>query len=107
MRYDTPIYFQRVKPGKYETTTGNYGEDVITEEKRYASITSTGIATLNLVYGELKQGSLTIRLQNHYKTPFDRIRIGDGENAKYYRVSVSRPLRVKQVFIVSEVQGNG
>lgn len=104
MRFDTPIYFQRFTAGEYDPNTGDYGESKPNEEKRYASITNTGVATLNLVYGEIKQGSLTIRLQNHYNTPFDRIRIGDGENAKFYRVDMSRPLRVKHAFVVSEVQ---
>ena len=27
MRYDTPIYFQKVTQGEYDPTTGDYGED--------------------------------------------------------------------------------
>lgn len=100
MRYETPVYFQSVKAGKYDAETGNYGEDAVQEVKRYASVTSSGIDTLNLVYGGIKQGSLTVRLQNQYKEPFDRIRIGE----KLYRVDMSRPQRVKQAFIISEVQ---
>jgi hypothetical protein len=99
MRFDTPIYFQRIK-SEYDATTGNSGISIISEVKRYASVTSTGVQTLNLVYGGIKQGSLTIRLQNHYSEPFDRIRIGD----KYYRVDTARPLRLKYSLIVSEVQ---
>lgn len=100
MRYDTPVYFQRIIPGKYDTSTGNYAPDDVTEERRYASVTNSGIETINLVYGELKQGSLTIRLQNHYIEPYDRIRIGK----KIYRVDMSRPLRVGHSFVISEVQ---
>lgn len=102
MRFKTPIYFQRVTPGEYDKTTGDYAPDTHVETKRYASVTNTGTETLNLVYGELKQDSLTIRLQNHYSEPFDRIRIGE----KYYRVDVTRLLRNKQTYIVSEVQNN-
>lgn len=32
MRYDTPIYFQKLTPGEYDPTTGNYGEDAISED---------------------------------------------------------------------------
>ena len=32
MRYDTPIYFQKLTPGEYDPTTGNYGEDMISED---------------------------------------------------------------------------
>lgn len=100
MRFDTPIYFQTIKPGKYDTSTGDCGEDIVTEEMRYASVTETGIETLNLIYGEIKQGVKTIRLQNHYSKPFDRIRIGE----KVYRVDRARPLRLKYTLICSEVQ---
>ena len=51
------------------------------------------------MYGELKQGSLTVHIQNHYTDPFDRIRIGE----KHYRVDLRRRLRVKESFVLSEV----
>lgn len=100
MRFDTPVFFQRKVKGPYDATTGNYGPATTEEVKRYASITNTGSETLNLVYGELKQDSLTIRLQMPYTEPFDRIRIG----SKCYRVDRQRRLRTKQTFVVSEVQ---
>lgn len=97
MRYDTPVYFQTVNPGEYNENTGNYNDDVITEFKKYADITDSGVETLKLIYGELKQGSLTIRLQQPYKQAFNRIRIGD----KLYNVDFARR---QKVFVVSEVQ---
>lgn len=100
MRFDTPVYLQRIKPGEYDPNTGNYTPDTVTEVKQYASVTNTGVDTLNLVYGELRQGSFTVRLQNHYTEPFDRVRIG----RRVYRVDMSRTLRTKQTFVVSEVQ---
>ena len=100
MRFDTPIYFVSIQPGEYDASIGNYGEDTVTEEKRNAAVTDTGTQTMTIVYGALKQGSKTIRLQNHYTKPFDSIRIGE----KRYQVDRKRTLRVKQTFIVSEVQ---
>ena len=100
MRFDTPVYFQRVISGDYDATTGNYGPDVVHETKIYASVTNTGTETLKIVYGGLKQNSLTLRLQNHYNAPYDRIRIND----KLYNVDRSRKLRIKHTFVVSEVQ---
>lgn len=97
MRYDKPIFFQSIKPGEYDANSGNYGEDKTTEEKRFASVTDTGADTLNLIYGTLKQGSLTIRLQRAFTMPFDTIRVDD----KIYRVDFSRHRRA---FVVSEVQ---
>lgn len=99
MRFDTPIYFQTLH-SEYDASTGDYGMSTVSEVMRYASVSSTGTETLSLVYGELKQGSLTIRLQNHYSEPFDRIRIGE----KFYRVDRTRPLRLKHTLVVSEVQ---
>ena len=99
MRYNEPIFFQKVTPGEYDADSGNYGEDTIAEEKRDASITDAGTETLRLFYGELKQGCKTIRIQTPYKKPFDSIRIG----RTIYRVDFARRQRF---FVVSEVQSN-
>lgn len=99
MRFDTPVYFQRIKEW-YDPTTGNYTEEITAVAKRYASVSDSGINTLRLVYGEIRQGSKTIRLQTAYDEPFDRIKIGD----KLYKADVSRKYRTKHIFVVSEVQ---
>jgi hypothetical protein len=97
MRYDTPVFFQKMQPGEYDPKSGNYAEDHPIETRRDASVTDSGVNTMNLVYGSLKQGSLTIRLQRPYNEPFDKIRIGE----KQYRADFSRG---QKVFVVSEVQ---
>lgn len=97
MRYDTPVFFQSVVSGEYDASSGNYKDDTVIEEKRFASVTDSSVETLNLVYGELKQGSFTVRLQRPYNKPFAHIRIGE----KKYRVDLSRRLKS---FVVSEVQ---
>lgn len=100
MRFDTPIYFQRVKPGEYDDATGNYGEDTVEEVRVYANVVETGVETLQLIYGELKQGTYKVCLQNRYEKSFDRIRIG----SKTYHADFIRSPRIKQIFVVSEVQ---
>lgn len=100
MRYDTPVYFQKITSGEYDPKTGNYADDIFVETMRYASVMNTGEERLKLVYDGPKQGSLTIQLQTHYTESFDRIRVGK----KIYRVDYSRELRTKHVFVVSEVQ---
>ena len=100
MRYDTEIFFQCAIPGTYNPSTGNYDRDNYTEELKMASVMDTQTETMKLVYGSIKQGSLSIHLQNHYDKPFDSIRIG----SKRYKVDLSRKLRVKQSYVVSEVQ---
>lgn len=100
MRYDTPVYFQKITPGEYDPDTGDTAEDTIEEIERFASVYSTGAKMLILVYGQIRQDSLTIQLQTQYKAPFDRIRVGD----TVYKVDTVQNLRVKQYFVVSEVQ---
>ncbi len=100
MRYDTPIYFQRLTQGEYDESTGDYEDDQIEETEVMASVMDTQTETMKLVYGDIRQGSLTLTIQNHFDQTFDNIRIGD----KVYRVDRTRRLRVKQSFIVSEVQ---
>ena len=97
MRYDTPVFFQRVSSGEYNTDTHNYGEDKIIEVKKYANVIDTSTEQLQIVYGTIKQGSVTVHLQRPYTAAFDYIRIGE----KRYRVD--RDKRHK-CFIASEVQ---
>lgn len=97
MRYDTPIYFQRMESGSYDPDTGDYGPDKIAETKKYANVTEASVDTLSLIYGELRQGSYVVRIQRQHDQPFDRIRIG----RKTYQVDFSRNCKV---FVASEVQ---
>ena len=100
MRYSTAVFFQKVEPGELNTETHNYGEDKITETKRYASVTDSGVEAIKLFFGELKQGSLIIRLQRPYKGVFDQMRIGN----TIYRSAMAK--LDNRVFLISEVQGN-
>lgn len=97
MRYDTPIFFQKLKKGAYNEQTGDYLPDVTAETKIFADVTETGTEMLQFVYGKVQQSSFTIRLQRPYKEAFDHIRIGD----KIFNVDFARR---RKVFVVSEVQ---
>jgi meiotically up-regulated gene 157 (Mug157) protein len=97
MRYDTPVFFQRVQSGKYNAETHNYDDDSIIEVKKYADVIDTDTEHLNLIYGNIKQGSVTVHLQRPYTAAFNYIRIGE----KRYRVDVEKR---RKCFIASEVQ---
>lgn len=99
MRYDKKICFQRVTES-YDPTTGNYAAESVETEEAYANITASKIEALKLIYGEIKQGTITIRLQRKPKNDFDRIEVG----GKIYKVDYSRPLRNGVVYVASEVQ---
>lgn len=96
MRYDTKAVFQLVED-TYDSN-GDYTESVIEEHIEYCSVASTDIQTMHLVYGEIRQGSITMHLQNHIGYTFNRVVI-DG---KPYTVDQKLPLRVKTAYILSE-----
>lgn len=99
MRYDTPIYFQQITSGDYDPKTGNYGEDQVRETQRLAAVMETNTETMRILYGAIRQGSVTVHLQNRYEQIYDRIRIGD----RVYQVDLRKNLRVKQVLVLTEV----
>ena len=101
MRYDTEVYFRLPPTSVYNTQTGNYEEGAAEETQAIAAVVNTDIETLRLVYGELKQGSLTIHLQNKsYTKVYAGVRIGE----KIYSVDHVKNFRNKQVLVVTEEQ---
>lgn len=100
MRFDTPIYFRSLEKGSYNADTGDYEPDTPTEDVVFADVTESRVETLKMIYGDIKQGCYTVRLQNIYGKPFDLIRIGE----KLYRADYERKLRTKHIFVVSEVK---
>lgn len=99
MRYDREIYFVKKGPRTYDKKSGNYEGRQIKKTKIMAAIMDTSAEMVVFVYGKLKQNSLTIHIQNHYKDSFDYIEIDN----KHYAVDRMRRFRVKQSFIVSEM----
>ena len=100
MRYDTPVIFRSVVAGAYDPDTGDYADDSYKDVRLYASVMDTSTRTMELVYGSIKQGSLTVHVQGHVDMPFDQMII----RGRNYRVDYTRRLRTKQSFVISEVQ---
>lgn len=100
MRYDKVIYFRKEGAKTYDPETGNSKRADPVDEMRMAAVSSTDIRTQNLIYGDLKQGSITLHLLVPYNKHFDYI-VYQG---KKYRVDNAVTLRTKQAFVVSEVQ---
>lgn len=103
MRYDTPIYFEKISPGVYDETVGDYGDPVVVSTKRLAAVVNTSEKQMHLIYGGIREGSKTISLLNAYGDVFDRIRVG----SKLYAVDRRIFLRTKQAFVCSEIQKKG
>ena len=98
MRYDTKAVFQLVED-TYDSN-GDYTESVVEEHIEYCSVASTDIQTQHLVYGAIRQGSITMHLQNYVGYTFNRVVI-DGVK---YVVDQAIDLRVKKAYILSEWQ---
>ena len=100
MRYDKEIRFIKEAETKYDPKTGNHEKTAQdTQIKCMASVIDASDKTIQIVYGELREGVLSIQLQNRMEEPFDYILIG----SKRYKVDRKRNLRIKQTFIVSEM----
>lgn len=100
MRFDTEIVFVKEAEGTYNADTGDWEDGEPEKIKDYASVTETGTEALDLIYGDVRQNSLTVRIHGRHTEPFDYILIG----GKKYHVDRRRPLRRMDVFVVSEVQ---
>lgn len=98
MRYDKKVLFQRVID-VYQPN-GDYVSGIAEEVTDYASIVNTDFDTMRLVYGEIKEGSITLHLLNKIAFVFNQIVI-DG---KTYSVDQVINQRTKQAYILSEVQ---
>lgn len=110
MRCDTQIYF--VTDGKKtlvtDPTSQNYGDYTIakaSESGLMADVTDTQEHTQQLVYGCLREGSKTVRINQQYREAFDHIRIVDREtgSSALYDVDSKRILRHRSTFICHEV----
>lgn len=98
MRYDTRIYFVKEGEDEYDYSTGNY---VTTEPIKYeawANVSDTGTERMQLIYGALKQGAITVRIRGKYEKEFDYILVDD----KKYNVDAFRTFRNDQAFNLSE-----
>lgn len=84
----------------YDPMTGNYKTDDPVKTLVMASVTDTGAQAMNLEYGKIKQGSLTIHIQNYYPEAFDYIEY----RGRKYSVDRGGKLRTKGYYIVSEAQ---
>ena len=98
MRYDKLVKFQMVD--SVYTNKGDYEEQILNEYTEYASIVDTDFQTMAIVYGGIKQGSITLHLLNKVKYDFNRI-VYEG---KVYMVDQVINQRTKQAYILSQWQ---
>ena len=98
MRYSVPIYFVKETEPVYDYETGDYVDGEPIKEKVWANVSDTGTERMQLIYGALKQGAITVRIQGKYDEAFDYVEV-DG---KKYNVDAFRTFRNNQAFNLSE-----
>ena len=98
MRYDKRIYFVKEGEDEYDYSTGNYVTTEPIKHEVWANVSDTGTERMQLIYGALKQGAITVRIQGKYDETFDYIQVGD----KKYNVDAFRTFRNDQSFNMSE-----
>lgn len=102
MRYDRKVWFVNEKESAYDETTGDYTDPVVERIFRLANITTTGENSMVMLYGKIKQGAYTVRVQNGLEAPYQHIEIDAiGNN---YLVDSKKQLRNDLVLKVSESQ---
>lgn len=99
MRFDTPVIFVRETGDVYNYNTGDYTAGKEETKLVYADVTDAKAETVRLLFGEIPQGMLVVRIKGRHDEPFGILRIGDRD----YRVEYKRTLRRLQVFYVVEV----
>ena len=98
MRYSTPIYFVKEGEDEYDYSTGDYVTGEPLKVEAWANVSDTGTERMQLIYGALKQGAITVRIVGKYDKEFDYIQVGD----KKYNVDAFRTFRNDQSFNLSE-----
>lgn len=98
MRYDQRIYFVKEGEDEYDYATGDYVTTEPTKHEVWANVSDTGTERMQLIYGNLKQGAITVRIVGKYDKEFDYIQVGD----KKYNVDAFRTFRNDQAFNLSE-----
>lgn len=102
MRYGRKVWFVNEAESVYDETTGDYTDPVVERIFRNASISTTGEEAQNMLYGKIKEGALTILIQNTVEAPFQYMEV-DEEGNKYL-VDNKRKTRRGLVLRVSESQ---
>ena len=97
MRYNTRIYF--VTEGEeYNYDTGDYEPVELVKDEVWANVSDTDTERMQLIYGTLKQGAITVRIVGKYDKEFDYIEV----EGKKYNVDAFRTFRNDQAFNLSE-----
>ena len=97
MRYDKKVYFV-TEGDEYNYDTGDYELVELVKDEAWANVSDTGTERMQLIYGALKQGAITVRIVGKYDKEFDYVQVGN----KKYNADAFRTFRNDQSFNLSE-----
>ena len=98
VRYDKQIFFVKEGEEVYDYETGDYVTTEPIKHEAWANVSDTGTERMQLIYGALKQGAITVRIREKYEKEFDYILVDD----KKYNVDAFKTFRNDQTFNLSE-----
>lgn len=99
MRYDKKIVFVIETGGEYDPELGEHIEPAIVKTEKMANITDLGTERSKVLFGDVKQGAKVVRLLRPYLKKWDYALIGNDK----YKIVTGRQLRLKNTFILQEV----
>ena len=84
MRYDKPIYFVSNVDKHYDAELGEWVHGQTSRVKKFANITAMSANRQQVIFGDVSNKRLIVRLQRVYSEPYDLLEI-DG---KSYQVDI-------------------
>jgi len=100
MRFNDKVVFVQEGEETYNPNTGNYDLGEPTEMVEWANVSDSGMERSSMLYGDVKEGALTIRLRYVPPDDYDYIKY---KNKKYV-VDLFRQFKGKSTLSVSEKQ---
>ncbi len=82
MRYDKPLYFVSNVDKHYDAELGEWVQGQTSRVKKFANITAMSENRQQVIFGDVSNKRLIVRLQRVYCKPYDLIEI----NGKSYQV---------------------
>ena len=86
MRYDKPLYFVSNVGKHYDAELGEWVHGETSRVKKFANITAMSANRQQVIFGDVSNKRLVVRLQRIYRKPYDLLEI-DG---KSYQVDNDR-----------------
>ncbi|CEN29141.1 hypothetical protein [Pseudolactococcus piscium] len=79
MRYDKPIYFVSNVGKHYDVELGEWVQGQTSRIKKFANITAMSENRQQVIFGDVSNKRLIVRLQRVYREPYDLLEI-DGKS---------------------------